>query len=61
MICGYKMYEKRKSEPPQPVREKSYTDLEKEVTRKDKALAEVTALLVLQKKFHLLMEGQKVN
>lgn len=32
--------------------------LEREVARKDKALAEAAALLVLQKKFQALMEGE---
>jgi len=61
MILGYQLIEKRKTEPVQSVKEHSYSDLEKEIIRKDKALAEVTALLVLQKKFHLLMEGKKEN
>jgi len=61
MILGYQIIEKRKAEPVQAVKEYSYAELEKEIVRKDKALAEVTALLVLQKKFHLLMEGRKEN
>lgn len=59
MILGYQIIEKRKSEPVQAVKEHSYSDLEKEILRKDKALAEVTALLVLQKKFNILMEVRK--
>lgn len=34
--------------------------LERELTRKEKALAEAAALLVLQKKFHALLEGEVV-
>ena len=61
MILGYQMFEKRKTEPVHAVKDHSYVELEKEILRKDKALAEVTALLVLQKKFHILMEGRKEN
>lgn len=61
MILGYQLIKKQKTEPIQPVKERAYAELEKEIIRKDKALAEVTALLVLQKKFHLLMEGKKEN
>jgi len=35
--------------------------LEKELARKEKALAEVAALLVLQKKFQALMEASEAN
>jgi transposase len=35
--------------------------LEKDLARKEKALAEVVALLVLQKKFQALMEGPEVE
>jgi transposase len=35
--------------------------LEKELNRKEKALAEVAALLVLQKKFHALLEESEVE
>lgn len=35
--------------------------LEKELDRKEKALAEVAALLVLQKKFHALLEESEVE
>lgn len=34
--------------------------LEKEINRKDKALAEAAALLVLQKKFNALLEGEEL-
>lgn len=61
MILGYQLIEKRKTEPVKAVKEHSCAELEKEIVRKDKALAEVTALLVLQKKFHILMEGRKEN
>jgi hypothetical protein len=50
------------SEPSKADREKSQKqaktiqDLEKDLSRKEKALAEVVALLVLQKKFQALME-----
>ena len=36
-------------------------DLEKDLSRKEKALAEVVALLVLQKKFQALMEAPEVE
>ncbi len=36
-------------------------NLEKDLARKEKALAEVVALLVLQKKFQALMEGPEVE
>jgi len=36
-------------------------ELEKEINRKDKALAEVTALLVLKKKRRLFWESGKIN
>jgi transposase len=61
MILGYQLIEKRKAEPVRVVKDYSYAELEKEIIRKDKALAEVTALLVLQKKFHILVEGRKEN
>ena len=38
---------------------KKIKDLEKELNRKDKALAEAAALLVLQKKFQALMEEKE--
>jgi transposase len=55
------------SEPSKADREKSQKqartiqDLEKDLSRKEKALAEVVALLVLQKKFQALMEAPEVE
>ena len=55
------------SEPSKTDREKSQKqartiqDLEKDLSRKEKALAEVVALLVLQKKFQALMEAPEVE
>ena len=40
---------------------KTIQSLEKELTRKEKALAEVAALLVLQKKFQALMEASEAS
>ena len=40
---------------------KTIHDLEKDLSRKEKALAEVVALLVLQKKFQALMEDPEVE
>lgn len=56
-----------KSEPDKACREqnrnqsKTIQNLEKELARKEKALAEVAALLVLQKKFQALMEASEAN
>lgn len=55
------------SEPSKADREKSQKqaktiqDLEKDLSRKEKALAEVVALLVLQKKFQALMEAPEAE
>jgi len=40
---------------------KTIQRLEKDLARKEKALAEVAALLVLQKKFQALMEASEVD
>jgi len=40
---------------------KTIQQLEKELYRKEKALAEVAALLVLQKKFHALLEDREAE
>lgn len=52
---------KRKDEAARKVRkadQKRIKDLEKELRRKEKALAETAALLVLQKKFNALLEDE---
>jgi transposase len=48
-----------KSEPNTKADQKQIQALKKEITRKDKALAETAALLVLQKKFRALWEAEE--
>lgn len=48
-----------KSEPSTKAAQREIQDLKKQITRKDRALAETAALLVLQKKFRALWEAEE--